>query len=180
MTSSDSNRERLALWSRMVGFGIVFVLLQAAWSALEGSAVWRTWMESMNVSAAAAFIGVLAPEAGAYADGTRIRAIGGGLNLIEGCDGVELLWLMTAAFAVAPLAWPWRLAGWIAGLVLAWLLNVTRIAALFFTWRADQDWFDWLHNYIGPVGLVLLLVLYVQWVMARAPAPVKESATWFR
>ncbi len=100
-----------------------------------------------------------------------IRAPGGGLNVLQGCDGAELLWLLTAAFVVAPLPWLWRLGGWLAGLLLVWLLNVGRIASLFFAWRADPQWFDWLHNYIGPLLLIALLALYVHWVMQRAPQP---------
>lgn len=73
-----------------------------------------------------------------------------------------------------------RLGGWLAGLLLVWLLNVARIVALFFAWRADAQWFDWLHNYIGPIVLVALLALYFHGVMQRAPAAVPEPDIGYR
>lgn len=180
MNPEATDQHRSLPWLRIVGFGSVFLLLQITWSVLEGGAVWRTWMESLNVSVATMFVGWIIPDANVIAEGTRIRAIGGGINLVQGCDGVELLWLITAAFAVAPLTWPWRLFGWVAGLFLAWLLNVARITGLFFAWRTDPMWFDWLHNYVGPLALVLVLGMYVHTVMARAPVPEDASAQWYR
>lgn len=174
------DQHRSLPWLRIVGFGSVFLLLQITWSVLEGGAVWRTWMETLNVSVATMFVGWIIPDANVIAEGTRIRAIGGGINLVQGCDGVELLWLITAVFAVAPLTWPWRLFGWVAGLFLAWLLNVARITGLFFAWRTDPAWFDWLHNYVGPIALVLLLGLYVHIMITKAPVPEDASAQWYR
>jgi exosortase/archaeosortase family protein len=162
-------------WWRLIAFAALFVALQSAWSAAQDGWLWRLWVEMLNVDVTVAAISALAPELGAYADGARIRAPGGGLNVLQGCDGAELLWLISAAFAVAPLPWRWRLGGWLAGLLLVWLLNIGRITALFFAWRHDAQWFDWLHNYIGPLALVVLLALYVQWIMQRAPRPQPDA-----
>lgn len=153
---------------RFAAFAVIFLALQAAWAALEGSPVWKTWMETLNVGAATAIINLLSPEADALADGTRIRAAGGGLNLLQGCDGAELLLLLTSAFLVAPISLKWRIIGWGLGLALAWLLNVGRLVALFYAWRADPGTFDLLHNYIGPVFLILVLCLYMNSVLALA------------
>ena len=161
-------------------FVTIFGALQWGWSAQQDSALSRLWVEDLNVRVAVALIGAAQPGAAAEASGPRIRAPGGGLNVLQGCDGAELLWLMTAAFAVAPLAWRWRLGGWLAGLLLVWLLNVVRIVALFFAWRGDPRWFDWLHNYIGPIVLVALLTLYFQWIMRRAPIPAPEPDIGYR
>lgn len=162
-------------WARVLVFAALFAALQALWTAGEDGVLWRLWVEILNVDVATAVISQFAPDLGVHADGSRIRAPGGGLNVLQGCDGAELLWLITAAFVVAPVPWLWRLGGWLAGLLLVWGLNVGRIAALFFAWRSDPQWFDWLHNYIGPLVLIVLLALYVQWVMARAPRPEPET-----
>ena len=153
---------------RFAAFAVIFLALQAAWAALEGSQVWKTWMETLNVGTATAFINLLSPEADALADGTRIRAAGGGLNLLQGCDGAELLLLLTSAFLVAPISLKWRIIGWGLGLALAWLLNVGRLVTLFYAWRADPATFDLLHNYIGPVFLILVLGLYMNSVLSLA------------
>jgi exosortase/archaeosortase family protein len=169
----------VAFW-RVGFFALIFAALQWGWSVQQDSALFRLWVEDLNVRVAVALIDNLQPGAAAVAQGSRIRAPDGGLNVLQGCDGAELLWLMTAAFAVAPLAWRWRLGGWLAGLLLVWLLNVARIAALFFAWRSDPAWFDWLHNYIGPIVLVALLALYFQWVMQRAPVAEPEPDIGYR
>lgn len=168
--TAEQARGHPPIWRALL-FAAVFGLLQWGWSSQHDGALFDLWVEHLNVRSAVALIGALQPDAGAYAEGVRIRAPGGGLNVLQGCDGAELLWLLTAAFVVAPLPWLWRLGGWLAGLLLVWLLNVGRIASLFFAWRADPHWFDWLHNYIGPLLLIALLALYVHWVMQRAPQP---------
>ncbi|AOF82879.1 transmembrane exosortase family protein [Methyloversatilis sp. RAC08] len=176
---ADDSVGTMAFW-RVGIFALIFAALQWGWSVQQDSALFRLWVEDLNVRAAVVLIAAVQPESGAAAAGPRVQAPGGGINVLQGCDGAELLWLMTAAFAVAPLAWRWRLGGWLAGLLLVWLLNVTRITALFFAWRSDPRWFDWLHNYIGPIVLVALLALYFQWIMHRAPVPEPEPDIGYR
>lgn len=177
--TGKSSSGRHGVW-RVGVFALIFCALQWGWAAQQDSLLFRLWVEDLNVRAAAALITALQPDSGAAAAGSRVHAPGGGINVLQGCDGAEMLWLMTAAFAVAPLAWRWRLGGWIAGLVLVWLLNVTRITALFFAWRSDPAWFDWLHNYIGPLVLVALLALYFHWIMQRAPVAGPEPDIGYR
>lgn len=176
---ADDSVGTMAFW-RVGLFALIFAALQWGWSVQQDSALFRLWVEDLNVRAAVVLIAAVQPESGAAAAGPRVQAPGGGINVLQGCDGAELLWLMTAAFAVAPLAWRWRLGGWLAGLLLVWLLNVTRITALFFAWRSDPRWFDWLHNYIGPIVLVALLALYFQWIMHRAPVTEPEPDIGYR
>jgi exosortase/archaeosortase family protein len=176
---ADDSVGTLAFW-RVGLFALIFAALQWGWSVQQDSALFRLWVEDLNVRAAVVLIAAVQPESGAAAAGPRVQAPGGGINVLQGCDGAELLWLMTAAFAVAPLAWRWRLGGWLAGLLLVWLLNVTRITTLFFAWRSDPRWFDWLHNYIGPIVLVALLALYFQWIMHRAPVAEPEPDIGYR
>ncbi|OYW33632.1 MAG: hypothetical protein B7Z51_01005 [Methyloversatilis sp. 12-65-5] len=169
----------MAFWRAGI-FALIFAALQWGWSVQQDSALFRLWVEDLNVRAAVVLIAAVQPDSGAAATGPRVQAPGGGINVLQGCDGAELLWLMTAAFAVAPLVWRWRLGGWLAGLLLVWLLNVSRITALFFAWRSDPRWFDWLHNYIGPIVLVALLALYFQWIMHRAPVAEPEPDIGYR
>ncbi|MCQ9377946.1 exosortase/archaeosortase family protein [Methyloversatilis sp. XJ19-49] len=176
---ADDTVGTMAFW-RVGLFALIFAALQWGWSVQQDSALFRLWVEDLNVRAAVVLIAAVQPDSGAAAAGPRVQAPGGGINVLQGCDGAELLWLMTAAFAVAPLAWRWRLGGWLAGLLLVWLLNVTRITALFFAWRSDPHWFDWLHNYIGPIVLVALLALYFQWIMHRAPVAEPEPDIGYR
>lgn len=168
MSDNDRGAFHISAGLRLATFALAFAALQAVWAGIEGSQAWRTWIETLNVGTATAFINLLSPESDASADGARIRAPGGGLNLLQGCDGAELLLLMTSAFLVAPLRLKWRISGWLLGLALAWLLNVGRLVALFFTWRTSPFAFDLLHNYIGPVFLILILALYMQGVFAFA------------
>lgn len=162
-------------YSRIAAFALVFLALQWWWSGQAGGATYRIWIETLNVGGAVELIDLIRPSALALADGSRIRAPGGGLNVLQGCDGAELLWLTTAAFAVAPLAWRWRVAGWLSGLLLAYGLNVARIVALFFAFRTDARLFDWLHNYVGPLALMGLIALHFHFWLRSAPAPTVDE-----
>lgn len=107
--------------------------------------------------------------AGARAEGNALRGPHGGINVINGCEGVEaqfLLWSACVASARRPVR-PWRAA--VLGSALLHAVNVARIAALFLAYRADPGLFDLLHASVMPVVLVLVAALcFIAWTGSNA------------
>lgn len=56
------------------------------------------------------------------------------------------------------------------GCAAVWALNQARIAALYWTFRYQRDWFDSVHTVWGPLLLISEVVMIYAWAV-RKPAP---------
>ncbi|HTY93529.1 MAG TPA: archaeosortase/exosortase family protein [Steroidobacteraceae bacterium] len=116
---------------------------------------------------------LLTPSVHAVADGHTVRSRMGSLNIINGCDGTEALFLLTAAFVAARLPWRVRLGGFLLGIPVVFVVNEMRILALFYANLDDRAPFDFLHGTATPIAVILLIAGYfyaVLSVQARAAA----------
>lgn len=96
---------------------------------------------------------------------SSVRALGGSINVLNGCEGVEVLFLLVAALLIAPITLSRRTYGLLAGTLFVWLLNQGRILALFYTNRSDKELFALLHGTIAPLVMIVLVTLaYVSYV----------------
>jgi exosortase family protein XrtM len=158
-------------------FVVVFSALQLTWQASAESRTARTFIEKAIVTPAAYMVNRVTPDAQAYAAGSRLRSPGGGINIVNGCDGMEMLFLLMAGFAAAPLGWRDRVFGMLAGIPLIYLLNQARILALFYSHRSSPDLFDALHGFIAPVVMVLLIAAYFYvWLFRTQPHAAASTA----
>jgi exosortase/archaeosortase family protein len=147
------------LW-RCVVFALTFAILQLSWQGLRETALGRVLVEQVTVGSAVALVNTFTPSVQARADGPTVRAGSGGLNIVNGCDGTETLFLLAAAFVVAPLPWRRRLGGFLLGLPVVFVVNELRILALFYANRDDAALFDLLHATVTPIAVVLLVAGY--------------------
>jgi exosortase/archaeosortase family protein len=136
---------------------LVFACLQIGWEFLRGGPLEYTVIHEGTVRPAAALIRALTPDVHAQAVRFSVKAPGGGLNIRNGCEGTEALFLLVAAFLVAPLRWRSRLVGLVAGVALVFIVNQVRVVALFYAWRVDHSLFDLLHGTVTPVAIVLVV-----------------------
>lgn len=153
-------RPQYGLWLTLAIFLGVFASLQWVWSEARGSWAERLLIHEATVKPAAMLIRTLSPEIDAQADGSRIRAPGGGLNILNGCEGTEVMFLLIAAFAAVRMDSRRRLAGLALGLAVVYVLNQARILALFHAFRSDRSLFDLLHTTVLPALLVAVVALY--------------------
>lgn len=153
-------RSGMGLLPRAAFFLLAFAVLQLGWQASRGTFVQRFVVHECTVRPAVYVINVLTPAVHATARGSSVAAVGGGLNIENGCEGLEALLLLVAAFLVAPIPWRSRLSGLIFGSALVFLLNQARILALFYAYRASHALFDPLHADVLPIILVLIVCAY--------------------
>ena len=157
---------------RVLGFLLTFAMLWWGYESARGSAVERFVVDRLTVSTAATVIDAIAPSIGVRASGSRLLAEGGGLNVLAGCEGVDVLLLLAAALAAAPLPLRSRLAGLAIGAVVVFGLNQVRIVALFFANRADRELFALLHGTVTPLLMVAAVALFfTAWMGRRGAAP---------
>jgi exosortase family protein XrtM len=138
----------------------IFAGLQLGWQALANSPIQRFVIHDATVRPAVAVANWLTPSVHATPMGSTIQAAGGSLNILNGCEGMEALFLLFAAFIVAPLTWRSRLLGFLIGAVVVFGINQIRILTLFYAFRADPALFDPLHSTITPIVVVLVVCLY--------------------
>lgn len=141
-------------------FLTIFVLLQWGWNASRGTWVERLVIDKATVAPAAKLVRALTPEIAAMASGPSIKAPGGGLNILNGCEGTEVMFLLIAAFFAARMPWRLRLLGLGIGLGWVFVLNQARILTLFYAFRTSHTWFDILHTAVLPALLVALTAGY--------------------
>ena len=97
-------------------FLATFLSLQYVWEMSRGSAVERFVIHDLTVTPAAWIIDQIWPEAGVEAREHRLVAPTGRLNILNGCEGLETLFLLLAAFVAYPFSWRSRLFGLFPGL----------------------------------------------------------------
>ena len=163
-----TNRRARAMLVEVAKFLLVFAALQLEWQAVHGSAFERVVIEDGVVRPAAYVANLLTPAIDVRAEGAALRAPGGGVNILNGCEGVEAVFLLVAAFMVAHLPWHSRVLGILCGVGMVFLVNEVRVLILFYAYRADHTLFDRLHSTVTPISVVLLVATYFYSWISRA------------
>lgn len=148
-------------------FFIVFMLLQWAYQALADSAIYRFYLDVLTVRPSAGLLGLIVPQDGVLAQSHRLVWLGGGLSVLNGCDGVEVMQLLIAAFVAVAGHWRRRLLGAVIGLLLIYTLNQARIVGLYLAVRHDRAWFELLHGLVGPLIIIAVTTLFFAWWIGR-------------
>jgi exosortase/archaeosortase family protein len=155
---------RPGLWRSVLVFALMTALLQYGWKQARDTAIERAVIEIATVQTSVALIRQLTPEVQAQAQGSRIRAPGGGINILNGCEGTEALFLLIAAMVAHRATWRQRALGLVAGAVVVFGLNQLRVLALFYSYRSDRALFDQLHGLVTPLLLICAAVaLFAAW-----------------
>ena len=152
-------------FARAMLFAGLFAAMQFGWNSARDTPLERIAIDVLTVRPAAWLINRITPEIMAQADGTRLRAAGGGINILNGCEGSEVVFLLAAALLAARLPMKWRLLGIVAGSIAILICNQARILALFYLNRVDKAWFDLAHGIIAPIALILIATgFFIFWL----------------
>lgn len=99
----------------------------------------------------------------------EVRSVRVRLNILPGCEGTELFFLLIAGVLAFPASWSAKVAGLALGLPLVFALNVVRVAALYVTVRDFPAQFELVHAYVAPTAFVALLGVFFWWWTAHVP-----------
>ncbi len=148
-------------------FLATFLSLQYGWEMSRGTALERVVIHDLTVRPAARLIDAIWPEVGVEAREHRLLAPAGRLNILNGCEGLEALFLLLAAFVAYPFAWHARLLGMALGIGLVFVLNQARIVLLWQVWTGERALFGLLHGTLLPLLLVAACLAYFLLFLAR-------------
>ena len=103
--------------------------------------------------------------------GTTISGGGFGVNIENGCNGIETALLFVSAVLAFPAPWRARLLGAAAGLAAIQAINLVRVVSLYWVGRHYPSLFQSSHTVIWQSLVVLFgVVLFFLWA-ARQPRP---------
>jgi exosortase H (IPTLxxWG-CTERM-specific) len=110
--------------------------------------------------------------------GTEIRSARFGVNIENGCNGVETALLFASAVLAFPAPWRRRLVGLIVGFAAIQALNLIRVVSLFWIGEHRPALFSSSHTVLWQSIVVLFgVVLFLIWASGSAPrAAPAESA----
>lgn len=143
------------MWLMAALFVLVVTLLQWGWSEARGTTIEHVVIDTATVGTAVAIINLWTPQVQAQASGSRIKAPGGGINVLNGCEGTEVLFLFIAAIMAYPLSWRTRVGGLLVGIAFVFVANQVRLIALFYSYQSDRELFNQLHGLVMPLLLIV-------------------------
>ncbi len=85
------------------------------------------------------------------------------LEIVRGCDGSGVFFIMASAILAFSASLRYKLWGVLSGLVLIYLLNQTRVIVLYFVVSKEPDWFVPLHTYYIPTLLIIIMCCFFIW-----------------
>jgi exosortase family protein XrtM len=150
-------------------FAGLFVLEFAAFEASRGSYIEKIVIDDLALTPTAALINWFAPAEAVRVEGRTLTTSNSALRITRGCEGVEMLLLLTAGILAFPASMRHRARGFCIGLVIVYAVTITRLVLLHFALRYSPRAWDMLHGLVLPLGPVLLIALYfLHWSAAGA------------
>ncbi len=145
--------------ARFLGLLIGFALL-VSWTPVNDHAI--VPFTAGVAHASAAVLNVLQERVSVV--GTEIRASGFGVDIENGCNGVETALLFCAAVLAFPASWKARGIGLLLGFVAIQGINLVRVVSLFWIGRHHPALFSSAHTVIWQSAVVLAgVLLFLLW-----------------
>jgi exosortase H (IPTLxxWG-CTERM-specific) len=88
---------------------------------------------------------------------------GRGVEMKDGCNGVNVTLLLWSALLAFPVSWRQRLKGLFLGTVAIQVVNLVRFISLFYLLQYNRQLFDFAHDYLWE-SLIMLDALVVFWL----------------
>jgi exosortase family protein XrtM len=129
-------------------------------------------IEDITVKTAVGFVNFISPTFASYAQGTHMTSSAGGINVVSGCEGVEVMFLLIAAIIISPLRLRAKIACMLIGLFYVFFLNQIRLVVMFYAVREHKQLFELVHGIIAPIILVAFTGLFLAFWIARFGQPI--------
>ena len=124
------------------------------------------------VDACALLIGLFDDRVQATGDILRFADGHGAVQVLAGCNAVEVCALLIAAIVAFPGKLKYGLIGAAVGVAALQLVNLLRIISLLYLSRGSESLFEFFHNYVwdAMIGLegLLIFFLWVRWQGRRS------------
>lgn len=103
----------------------------------------------------------------AFASGPVLQSASGqfGVEMQDGCNGVNVTILLWSAMLAFPATWKMKALGLGAGTLLILAVNTVRFISLFYLGQYSMAWFEFAHKYLWESLLMLdTMIVFGVWV----------------
>lgn len=147
-------------------FVAVFVLQYVLYFCIPDAVLANSVYHTFIVMPVIHVINFIFPAEQAYGLANSIRSVKVDLEIVRGCDGSGMLFLLEAAIAVFPCSVRRKISGMLAAFILSWCLNSVRLLVLFYAASFQPELFASLHNFYIPTLLIALSgIFFYAWSM---------------
>jgi exosortase H (IPTLxxWG-CTERM-specific) len=161
-----------------------FLIGFAACAVFGYAALTATWMkpavtgfDGLLVRASQTLIQACGGRAGAGGAVLSDPSTGLGVEMKDGCNGMNVTILLGSALLAFPAPWSGKLKGLLLGCGAIQLVNLVRFISLFYLLRYNRAWFDFAHEYLWE-SLIMLDALAIFWTWVRLmlrPPPMPDA-----
>ena len=168
ITNSTADAKRAKRKNAIVFIAIFAGVMSAYYLSvmLFKDSLYSAWMDA---SAWMASIVLNVFGAGVRADGSVISSSSYAIQVSFGCEGTEPIALVVAAISAFPIAWRRKYVGIGAGVVVLFLLNLFRIAALYAIGMRDQAAATMYHLEVFPILFIIFAIIiwgvWIRWAL---------------
>jgi len=147
-----------------------------SFEASRGSAFEHFVVEDLILVPTANLINAVTPSEHVALTGRTIVSAGANLHVTRGCEGVEMFLMLAAGILAFPATLRQRVRGLLLGSVLAYLLSVARLIALYYVLLYNPSAWEALHGLVLPLGPVILMALYfLRWSAGSDATPLPDD-----
>ena len=105
-------------------------------------------------------INIITPQERSYSYGAVIKSGEVGIDISEGCEGIEGVILISAAILAFYSGFKQKFLGILVGSLIIYLSNLFRIISLYYIHKYKPEIFDILHIFVGQTFIIFIGLLY--------------------
>lgn len=144
----------------IVVFLSVYLLFYSLYFAVPNLFLANVFYHNFIVFPAAFVINLCAPIEAIQAVVNKLISSKASLEIVRGCDGAGVAFLLMAAILAFKAKWKQKLAGLTVCLMMIFVINQIRIIGLYFIVAYQNNWFDIAHTYFAPTLIIIVSCLY--------------------
>ncbi len=150
-------------------FSLGYLLLHLAYFAIPDAVLRDIFHHYGIVLGVAQLIEWIAPAEFIRAVANRLESPAAALEVVRGCDGAGVAFLLLAAVGAYRAPWRHRLYGALAAVGWVYFSNQLRLVILYFVAAYRPGWFAVLHVYVIPMVVLALSALsFMAWTAYSA------------
>lgn len=163
-------------WLQFILFVACYALLDYAYFKIPVDLFANVIYYHGVVAICADLVNWLAPLEQVWPKQNHLLSAKADLEIVRGCDGAGVLFLVVSAVLVFPSGWERKLLGLLLGIGLIYALNLLRICVLYFVIAYYPGWFQLIHTYVAPTLMVVLGCCYFAWWAFGSEPSIHEPA----
>jgi exosortase/archaeosortase family protein len=171
-------KDRIKKFKPYIQFGVIFLIVVSVYymAVMFLSDTFFSWYIDSTAKLANIILNLIG--SGTSAIGEQIFSAKYSISLSFGCEGTEPIILLVAAIIAFPIKFKYKVSGLTIGILVLYILNLIRIAALYLIGESFPDSVELFHVEIFPVIFIFLAIIiwgiWIKWAIKQTKAATKS------